>query len=202
MLQSIVDAAVSWIGRGLPLRLLKIVVHTRAAAAIAHDRFVQMQRAHTESGLRRPRETSSTIERNVKRRPSYDVFLSYCHKDSETAGAVKHALESLRPGLRIFFDRAVLKPGTSWLMEIAESLDNARRVAALYTPDYWRSPYCKDEFAAALARQNDTGKAVLFPIYVFSAPIPYLFRSFQYVDCREGDKDKLSQACVELGRTL
>jgi hypothetical protein len=87
-------------------------------------------------------------------------------------------------------------------MQIAESLDNARRVAALYTPHYWSSPSCKDEFAAALTRQNDTGEAVLFPMYVFSAKIPYLFRNIEYVDCREGDENKLTEACVQLGQAL
>lgn len=87
-------------------------------------------------------------------------------------------------------------------MQVAESLDSARRVAALYAPHYWSSPSCKDEFAAALARQNDTGDAVLFPIYVLSAQIPYLFRNLQYVDCREADTTKLGHACSELARMV
>jgi TIR domain len=90
-------------------------------------------------------------------------------------------------------------------MQIAESLDSAHRVAALYTPHYWSSPACKDEFTAALARQNDIGDAVLFPIYpiyVLSTQIPYLSRNLQYVDCREGDTTKLAQACLELARML
>ena len=87
-------------------------------------------------------------------------------------------------------------------MQVAESLDNARRVAAIYTPEYWTSPSCKDEFAAALARQNDTGAAVLFPIYVRTAPIPYLFRNLQYIDCREDDQAKFKEACLQLNQAL
>jgi hypothetical protein len=87
-------------------------------------------------------------------------------------------------------------------MQVAESLDNAQRVAALYTPHYWSSPSCKDEFAAAFTRQNDSGNAVLYPIYVRSAQIPYLFRNIEYVDCREADPTKLVQACSELVRIL
>ena len=133
---------------------------------------------------------------------NFDIFLSYCHEDGETATMVKQKLELLRPGVQIVFDRTTLKAGASWLMQVAESLDGARRVAALYTPHYWSSPSCKDEFTAALARQNDAGGAVLFPIYVRSAQIPYLFRNLQYVDCREGDTTKLAQACSELARLL
>jgi hypothetical protein len=63
------------------------------------------------------------------------------------------------------------------------------------------SPSCKDEFTAALARQNDMGIPVLFPIYIMSAPILY-FRNLHYADCREGNAAKLSDACFELSGCL
>ena len=200
---SVLSAAVSWIHRGLPLNLLKIVVHSQAVASLALEKFVELRRGYEEEELKNGKELKSGVsERRAGTEPSYDVFLSYCHEDCEAARAVKQGLEALRPGVRIFFDQTTLKAGASWLMQVAESLDNARRVAALFTPHYWTSPSCKDEFAAALARQNDTGNAVLFPIYVFSARIPYLFRNLQYADCREGDKGKLAQACLELNQVL
>lgn len=203
MTELILRAAVSWIHRGLPLKLLKIVVHSEAVATLAHEKFVELRRVHDEEALKKDKElTPGASEMRKGTRPSYDVFLSYCHDDLETAGAVKRKLEALRPGIRIFFDRTTLKAGASWLMQVAESLDNARRVAAVYTPHYWTSPSCKDEFTAALARQNDTGEAVLFPIYVFSARIPYLFQNIQSVDCREGDMGRLDQACLELNQAL
>jgi hypothetical protein len=78
---------------------------------------------------------------------------------------------------------------------VAFAKSDARRVAVLYTPDYWASKYCIDEFSAAYIRQTDTGESILFPIYFRSAQIPYLFRSVQYTDCREADMTRLSDAC-------
>ncbi len=200
MMESILRAAVAWIKRGLPLRLLKIVVYSKETSSIAYDRFVTARSGYEAAD----RQALIVPTQRAFREPrsSYDVFLSYCHEDRETASMVKEKLEKLRPGLRIFFDRTSLNVGASWLMQIAESLDGARRVAALYTPNYWSSPACKDEFAAALARQNDTGDSVLFPMYVSTAKIPYLFRNLQYVDCREGDTKKLGLACSNLADTL
>jgi hypothetical protein len=225
--ESILRAAVSWIQRGLPLRLLKIVVHSQAHSRIALEGFSSIRRELGEQKRERtlgfipavnsqeqepraePRQEPQAEPRQEPQaeprqepQAGYDVFLSYCHEDSETATIVKEELERLRPGVRIFFDRATLQAGASWLLQIAESLDGSRRVAALYTPHYWGSSYCKDEFTAALARQNDTRDAVLFPMYVLTAQVPYLFRNIQYADCREGDKTKLTQACFQLAQML
>jgi hypothetical protein len=197
MIEAILRAAVSWIKRGLPLRVLKIVVYSLTDSDIANERFVSIRQEIEAKELDKDATQTKALR---KSKSGYDVFLSYCHKDGETATLVKQKLELLRPDVRIFFDRTTLRTGASWLMQVAESLDSARRVLALYTPHYWSSPSCKDEFTAALARQNDTGCAVLFPVYVLSAEIPYLFRNLQYIDCREGDTTKLAQACSELVR--
>jgi hypothetical protein len=100
--------------------------------------------------------------------------------------------------MRVFYDRTALQPGASWLWQVAESLDSARRVVALFTPEYWSSNYCKDECCASFIRQTDTGQHILFPIYLRRAAIPYFFRTVQYADCREADMRKLSEACREM----
>ena len=83
------------------------------------------------------------------------------------------ALQRIKPGLNVFFDRESVSPGESWLMRIASSLDAARRVVALYTPSFWVSKYCKDEHTAAYVRQTDTGEKILFPILFRDTPVPY-----------------------------
>jgi len=194
MMQSILNAAISWLNRGLRLKCLKIVVRSEQTARTVTKVFSEIQ---APASL--PLAAPSAAGRH-DRRTQFDLFMSYAHKDSQVAHAIVREVQRMCPQAQIFFDRETLRPGASWLMHIAESLDNSKRVVALFTPDYWQSPFCKDEFAAALARQSDTGNAVLFPIYFLSAPIPYLFRNLQFQDCREADEQRLSEACRALAQ--
>jgi hypothetical protein len=181
MLESIFKAAVSWFRRGLPLRALKIVIRGAPLAEAARKHFTRL--CEEDENNRRPGSFAT------------DVFLSYSHRDADIAHAVFERLRIARPHACVFYDRRSLAPGASWLMEIAQSLDNARRVVAIYTPDYWSSQYCKDEFLAAYIRQRDTGVRVIYPLYARTASIPYMFRSLQHEDCREADAHKLAAAC-------
>ena len=190
VVESLFPAAVGWLHRGLPLRLLKIVVYSGTAAKLARDKFDAIQAHSPSSESRMPEKEQST--------GGIDLFLSYCHEDSPAAKRILDSILSMRPATRIFYDRTSLRTGSSWLMQIAESLDTSRRVVALYTPNYWKSNYCKDEFTAAITRQNDTGERILFPVYFRNAQLPYLFQHLQYLDCREGDEDKLSSVCSAL----
>jgi O-acetyl-ADP-ribose deacetylase (regulator of RNase III) len=180
VMEAILNSALSWLRRGLPVQRLKIVVRP-ASAAEALKEFVSI-REKTD----RSREASAQ---------SYDVFLSYAHVDEAFAKLALDAIRGAQPHWRVFFDRTTLAPGMSWLMEIAESLDNSRRVLALYTPEYWKSRFCRDEFLAAFTRQQDSGAEILSPVYLRTTQIPYLFRTVQYAECREADTNKLTAAC-------
>jgi hypothetical protein len=195
MMESILRAAVAWLQRGLPLRLLKIVAFSESTAELALQKFLEI-RGPDLSLQSRPSEPKVSDRADGTDR--YDLFLSYSHEDLPAANHVFQTLKAARPASRVFLDRTGLRAGRSWLMQIAEHLDNARRVVPLYTPYYWASNYCKDEFTAALTRQHDTGQHLLFPIYFRSAHLPYLFRNIQYLDCRESDHVKLSEACQSL----
>lgn len=197
ILESILLAALSWFHRGLRIRVLKIVAYSDATAALAQRTFNEMKAKERSPG-------TGTDATKLFRLPEYqcDVFLSYSHEDAEPAQRAVRALEQSSSTLRVFYDRQSLEPGGSWLLHVAASLDSAKRVAALFTPNYWASKYCKDEFAAAMIRQNDTGENILFPIYFRTAPIPYLFRTVQYTDCREADASKLNHACRMLCQGL
>jgi hypothetical protein len=198
MIASILTAACKWIRRGLPLARLKIVVYSDAAARVAQDAFVAFQRDGCDQlpdvllTRRRPDGEARDLPALRSSNAEVDVFLSYSHQDREAATAIFNCLQKANPGWRIFFDSESLRAGQSWLLKIAESLDSASKVIALYTPDYWSSKYCKDEFIAALTRQHDTSKDILVPVFFRDVAIPYLFRNLQHIDCREADMGKLS----------
>ena len=183
--------------RGLRIKVLKIVVHSPAAAKSAKQKFLEIQ----QEGQPRPTDVRYRLilpEEKYTRQKPYEVFISYSHEDLSAAQLIAKTLQQSIPESLIFFDRRSIVPGNSWLMNIANSLDTAKRVAALFTPQYWSSSYCKDEFTAALTRQYDIGKPILFPIYFQSAEIPYLFRNLQYADCREANLPSLQMACATL----
>jgi hypothetical protein len=200
MMKSILRAAVSWFRRGMNLRVLKIVAYSEQDALAAKKAFLEAKQEDSLE-LRKPR-LSNTIFGAMTQSASCEVFLSYSHKDSETALSIVNLIHEAAPKARVFFDRQTLTPGESWLMKIAESLDAARVVATLYTPDYWESRYCQDEFEAAFIRQTDSGQPILFPIYYRSAKIHSLFQTIGYADCREGDAARLKDACRLLCNSL
>jgi hypothetical protein len=197
MMESLLRAAVGWIRRGLSLRLLKIVVFSEDTVELARETFEAVRSEFRELSDEPP-PTVQESRTDERAKSGVDLFLSYCHEDSQAAETILNGVRAISPATRIFFDRASLRTGTSWLMQVAESLDTSRRVVALYTPGYWNSNYCKDEFTAALTRQNDTGEKILFPVFFRSIRIPYLFQHLQYLDCREGDEAKLASVCPAL----
>ena len=186
VLEALVKAAAAWLRRGLSVSTVKIVIHSPDLVRALGKKFSEMQYADVSD----------------KNSSACDVFLSYSRKDTQHARSLIARLGSAKPGIRMFFDQDLLKPGMSWLTTIADSLDSAKRVVALYSPDYWSSSSCKDEFNAAFIRQVDCKSQVLFPIYLRTAHIPYLFRSIQYVDCRESDESKITGAAQTLCNAL
>jgi TIR domain len=193
MLTAILQAAVSWIKRGLTLRTLKIVVYNHEKAQRALAGFLLFRRNFEDSSKQRPSsETSSGPFLQ------YDIFISYARKDLELASFVELSLRASSQSLRVFFDKTDLRVGASWPMQIANALDHSRRVIALYSASYWASKNCELEFMAAFTRQNDTGATVLFPMYLSDAQIPYLFLNLQHADCRINDKVKTADACSRL----
>lgn len=191
VLESILRAAVPWFRRGLPISVLKIVVYAHDTAALAQKKFLELRASDAFLKEEQPLASGATATEPA----GCDIFLSYSHEDSEPAQQMLQLLQRSSPSICVFYDKRTLVHGGSWLTQVAESLDSAKRVAALYTPNYWASKYCKDEFSAAYVRQVDTGKSILFPVYFRSTHIPYLFRTLHYLDCREADMSRLSDAC-------
>jgi TIR domain-containing protein len=157
MLSATIQAAVSWMKRGLTLRTLKVVVckHDEAQKALAG--FLRFRRNYEES-----LKEHSSRETSVGPLAQYDVFISYAHDDLEIASFVGDSLKAPSQNVRIFLDKTDLRVGASWPMQIADALDHSRRVIALYSAKYWSSKNCQLEFMAAFVRQNDTGAVILF----------------------------------------
>src|SRR5215467_31769 len=81
MLMTILQSAVSWMKRGLPLRTLKIVVFRQDQAEKALTAFTDFQRSHADSF----NETSTAV---MPEESQHDIFVSYAREDLNTASFV------------------------------------------------------------------------------------------------------------------
>jgi hypothetical protein len=120
MLESIVRTAISWIGRGLRMRLLKIVVFYRDFAQSAKETFERIQKENSLGTERLDQISSSAKAKGGATSPGEsDVFLSYSHQDLEFANLLIATVTNACPRARVFYDRKTLKPGSSWLAQVA-----------------------------------------------------------------------------------
>jgi hypothetical protein len=190
MLNSILGKAVNWIQRGLKLKTLKIVVREANAVRMSREIFAAFKAKFEGSdNLTMPAQEQIY---------AYDVFVSYARAEIELANFVVDRLRAAASSLRIYIDQVNMREGLMWPMQLAHALDSSRRVVALYSPSYWASRYCQNEFLAALARQHDTNADILFPLYLIDANIPYMFNILQRIDCRIAERSKIAQACERL----
>jgi hypothetical protein len=195
MLPPLIDAAVHWMALGLPLKCLKIVERLDFRAAEARELFAELKKKHLSAPFEAtPIETTPNSK--------YDIFISYAHEDATAASMIAKELQSLQPGIRIFFDRMSLNVGAAWQPEIFEAIDACRKVLALFSPSYLQSKVCKEEFNIAWVRSREADEDCVFPIFLFSTPLPTYMKYRLYVDCREGDENKLREACSNLVSAL
>lgn len=114
-----------------------------------------------------------------------------------------NTLSREKPKIKIFLDRADIDAGTPWQPKIFESLDNCRRVVSVFSPSYLKSKVCKEEFNIAWVRSRETDDDdILFPIFLFTANLPTYMKYRGYVDCREGDSNKIADAAKMLLSSL
>lgn len=73
----------------------------------------------------------------------------------------------------------------------------------LITPDYCNSPVCWDEFQCAKLIEYNTRQQVIQTIYLFSEQaLPPIMGIYSYIDCREGDLEKLIAATKSFVRVV
>lgn len=190
MLPSLLDAAVHWMALGLPLKQLKIVAHSENQAHIAKELFSRLKKKYSVPPF------------HLKHQPEYDVFISYAHEDRDTALLIVNELRRLQPGIRIFIDRLNINVGAAWQPEIFEAIDACHKVLVIFSPSYLGSKVCKEEFNIAWVRSREADEDCVFPLYLYTAPLPTYMKYRLYVDCREGDEGKLRSACMNLVTVL
>ncbi|MDB4877622.1 MAG: hypothetical protein JWM41_4068 [Gemmatimonadetes bacterium] len=191
MFESLFRAAVWWLGNGMPLDTVKIVVHSETMAHRLEAVFHTLQ-DEIAGVTGRPSNISD------RRDAEFDYFISYSHDDTNAVDQLMNALVEAAPRVRVFRDRISISAGASWQSRIDEAIECSRKIIALYSPSYVQSRMCKEEFNLARIRHRESNDSVLVPIYLRSANVPLYMRSINYIDCRESDTARI-RSCV---RTL
>jgi hypothetical protein len=187
MLDALADASVRWLGSGLPLERVKLVIRPSADSASLREAFSRVKRRHAES---------APAARHHGFR--FDVFVSYSQKNKTEVDALVRQLLERRPALRVFVDRLELRPGAAWQQHIFECLDQSRKVICAFSPEYLASKVCKEEFHIAWFRHREAADGVLLPVYLYSTELPTYMKLVHYEDVREGDRAKIAQSAERL----
>ena len=75
------------------------------------------------------------------------IFISYSTKNENTAKDVGQVMEGL--DFPVFAQYKDMPPGSNFITEMQDGLDKMGRLVALYSPEYFDSDICQDEWNAA-----------------------------------------------------
>lgn len=133
-------------------------------------------------------------------RGAYDFFISYAHRQENEVAEFVRALQQSAPSARIFYDRDSIPVGGQWLSLISDAVNRTRHFIAVLSPDYTASPVCWDEFQCAKLKEYNTRTSLIRTLRLYSErDLPPIIGIHSYIDCAEGDLDKLRQSATHVG---
>lgn len=140
-------------------------------------------------------DTTGPVPAENKPADTYDLFISYSHKQTDAVKLFVQVLEEKKQGIRIFYDRNSIPPGAMWLKQISDAIQHTKAVICILTPDYSKSDVCWDEFQCAKIMELRTHKSIIKTInFVNDSNMPPLFAIYSYIDCTEADLQKLKNS--------
>ncbi len=143
-------------------------------------------------------EPNSVSEISSEKMDSYDFFISYAHTHSELINKFVLKLKEKNVKLRIFYDKDSIPPGGMWIKQISDTIRKSKKVLIFLSPDYDNSPVCWDEFQCAKLLEYNLKTSVIQTIYLYKHELPLIMGIYSYLDCREGDVNKLFEAIPKL----
>lgn len=191
MLGALFRAAGQWIRHGLGVEAIRIVVYRQSDVEPMRLSFGRLAEEDAASAPRgNGRATSSAP-------PPYDFFISYSRNDSDDVAVLQDTLRKLHPGVRLFVDQNEIDPGDSWQSRIDEAIGACRKVIAVLTPSFFTSKPCMEELNMARVRHRNTGD-VIVPLHVRSAELSLYTQTLHVLDCCEGDRVLMKDACRKM----
>jgi hypothetical protein len=109
-----------------------------------------------------------------------DFFISYNKADRTWAEWIAWELEEA--GYSVVIQAWDFRPGSNFVLEMNEGLNEAERVVAVLSPDYIASRFTAPEWAAAFARDSTGEDRKLVPVRVREADLSGLLGQIVYID--------------------
>ena len=215
ILPALLKAAFFWLQNGLPLDVLKLVVHGAEKAKEATKLFEEFKRSMAQEPTTERRHgddlpvsppsvqqldnylNEANITPAVTNR--YDYFLSYAHAHTKEVEVFVNTLKARKKEISIFYDRDSIPPGGLWIQQISSAIQKADKVLVFLSPEYDESPVCWDEFQCAKLMEYNQKKSIIQTVYLYGhkeTEMPLIMGIYSYIDCREGSAEKL-KACVQ-----
>lgn len=129
---------------------------------------------------------------------TYDVFVSYAHKDSaDIAQFLERELR--RAGLVTFKDTTDILVGEVVLEMLSEAIASSAYFIMLMSPGYFASGWCKQEAFEYLTSKLDRGIGAVLPILAVPCDVPKFIRPLKYLDL---SRIELEDCCVKVLRRI
>jgi tetratricopeptide (TPR) repeat protein/GTPase SAR1 family protein len=136
-------------------------------------------------------EETNSAKGSPERLTQKYFFVSRAGADHEAGKMIGGWLESA--GYRVFIQDWDIEPGQNFLVRIHDALAEGAHVVALLSDAYFASPYCAQEWTAAVKVQQETGAARLTPFRITNCKPPGLLGPIVYIDLVGFDEESARQ---------
>ena len=109
-----------------------------------------------------------------------DFFISYTSADRKHAEWIAATLKN--EGYSIIIDRSDFDVGSNFVVAMDEAIKQAKRIIAVFSPDYFLAKYTTPEWTAVFAQDPSGKKGFLIPIKVRPTEITGLLGPRIYID--------------------
>lgn len=122
---------------------------------------------------------------DLKRKPIFDIFLSYKSENGEWVNKLKDSLA--KRGITVWLDKDEIRPGDLFVEALEDGIESSKAVGLVVTPESMNSSWVKEEYYRAVALSRNRNLQ-LIPILLKDTELPGFLESRQYIDFRDESK--------------
>ena len=106
---------------------------------------------------------------DLKRKPIFDIFLSYKSENGEWVNKLKDSLA--KRGITVWLDKDEIRPGDLFVEALEDGIESSKAVGLVVTPESMNSSWVKEEYYRAVALSRNRNLQ-LIPILLKDTELP------------------------------